>query len=154
MLQDSWLPHSIVDLYRIVHGQIRTELDGLDDAGAVWTPGPGTNSISVIITHMLGAEDEMLKFVRGMSTGRDRDAEFAVGARTVAELSARVDAADQALVAAENATTFEDLARPRTRPGTAEHPAAWWLLRNYGHTQLHLGHVQMTTQLYRQSTQR
>jgi hypothetical protein len=139
---------TIVDLYRIIHKQLRQELDGLDDEAVNWVPGDDMNSMTVMVTHMLGAEEEIFQFTRGESAGRDRDAEFAVGPRTASELSARIDTADEVLRAELDKLTLEDLGAPRSRPDTPARPGAWWLLRNYGHTQLHLGHVQLTRQLY------
>ena len=67
---------TVLILFGQVHDQIRAEIEGLDEAGLNWTPGPGTNSVATIITHVFGSEAEAVRSVVGIDDHRDRDAEF------------------------------------------------------------------------------
>jgi hypothetical protein len=65
---------------------VREEIRGLDAEALNWTPGPETNSIAVLVTHLLGSEMEMWRIVRGLPSDRDRASEFVVHPLDVAEL--------------------------------------------------------------------
>ena len=66
----------VSQVLREQHEAIRQTLAGLDTAALNWSPGPEMNSIAVIFTHMLGAEDAITATVLGEPIERDRDAEF------------------------------------------------------------------------------
>ena len=141
---------TIVGLWRELHQQVREEIRGLDAEALNWAPGPDTNSIGVLGTHLLGSEMEMLRMVRGLPTDRDRPAEFRVHPQSAAELERLLDAADAALEEHGPAITAEDLAATRTNPRRGPNTGGYWLVSNYGHANQHLAVLQLTKQLYRQ----
>ena len=138
-------------LVRRLHQGLREAIDGLDEAALNWIPGPETNSMAVLVVHVLGNESEVLKVVAGLPTARDRDAEFLVRRRAAADLLRLLDAADVALDEHAAAITTADLDALRVRPGHAEdtaQPGRYLLFNSYGHAREHLGQLLLTKQLY------
>lgn len=107
-----------------------------------------TNSLTVLATHVAGAEHFWIGEVVGARPRtRDRDAEFAAETgdasallRLLKEVSVETRAVFSALDAADLAGTRE--ARGRTIP------VRWCFLHVIDHTALHLGHMQLTYQLW------
>lgn len=139
---------TVATLYGLVHGKLRDVVRGLDDEALNWSPGPEMNSIAVLVVHTLGSELDTLHRVREIEADRDRDAEFAVTGATQAELLAALDRADERLAEHAAAITEDDLVSMRTGVRSQEQPGLYWLLFNYGHAREHLGHVEMTAQLW------
>ena len=141
---------TIAELYKEVHQRIREIVTDLDAEALDWSPGPETNSISVLVVHTLGSEAEVLRTVRGLTSDRDRDAEFVGRPATAADLLARLDAADALLDEHASAITAGDLESMRERPTREPRLGRYWLFSNYGHAREHLAHMQLTRQLYEQ----
>lgn len=139
---------TVATLYGLVHGKLRDVVRGLDDEALNWSPGPEMNSIAVLVVHTLGSELDTLHRVRGIEADRDRDAEFAVRGATQADLLAALDRADERLAEHAAAITEDDLVSMRKGVRSQEQPGLYWLLFNYGHAREHLGHVEMTAQLW------
>jgi hypothetical protein len=140
---------TVADLYGLVHDKLRDVVRNLDDEALNWSPGPEMNSIAVLVVHTLGSELDTLHRVRAIEADRDRDAEFAVTGATRAELLEAIDRADVLLAEHIGAITDDDLAATRKGTGSSEQPGLYWLLFNYGHAREHLGHVELTAQLWR-----
>jgi hypothetical protein len=156
-IPDSPVGHSdvastVLALFEQLHVQIREEVEGLGDSGVNWTPGPGVNSIATIVTHIVGSEAETLLCVAGGSCVRDREGEFAGRVKGVADILHELSAADdliaelQSEIGPGRLRTF--LALP-TLPVDERRSGLTWLVGNYGHGREHIGHIQMTKQLYR-----
>jgi Protein of unknown function (DUF1572) len=142
---------ALLALFRQLHDQLRDELSGLDLDALNWVPTVGANSISTIVTHLAGSEMETLRSVAGLPSERDRDAEYSGGARTLSEVLGQLDEADVVIATALNHIDEERLestcALP-TLPAAEVRSGLTWLVGNYGHAREHLGHVQLTKQLY------
>jgi uncharacterized damage-inducible protein DinB len=110
------------------------------------------NSISVLITHLTGAERYWIGDVAAQeSSHRDRDAEFKVYDVDRDFLKQRMsDNLDYARSALKN-FTVEDLQAKRTTKDGETFSVAWALLHALEHTTLHLGQIQLTRQLWEQS---
>ena len=136
-----------------LRGEIRGLVADLPAEALNWRPTEGTdehasNSLAVLAAHVAGAE----RFWIAESIGerpktRDRDAEFALVAADVAELLGRLDAA-----AAETREVFAGLT-PADLDSTREVrgrsvTVRWGILHIIAHTALHLGHMQITYQLW------
>ena len=135
------------------HNNILETLDGLPPAALDWTPGPDTNSISVLVFHLTGAERYWIGDVAAQDpTERDRDAEFRVHDVEMDVLKKRL--ADNLEYARNtlNKFTIQDLETTRVsaRDGR-KFTVAWALLHALEHTTLHLGQIQITRQLWEQS---
>jgi hypothetical protein len=130
-----------------VHDKLRSQVQDLDRGTLNWKPLPLANSIAVLIVHTLGAERDMIRAVRSLSTERDRESEFRAEAEA-ADLLALLDQADRELDENLGAMTAADLTELRPRGERPPRPGLEWLLSNYGHAREHLAQVELTKQLY------
>jgi hypothetical protein len=130
------------------HELFRKAVADLEPEALAWRPASETSSIAVLVVHTLGSELEVLRCVRGLPSDRDRDAEFVDRAVTAADLLTRLDQADAAVQELVPQMTDADLTSLRERPNRAPQLGWYWLTRNLGHEREHLGHVDLTKQLY------
>ena len=142
----------LLGLFHQLHRLVDAEVAALDDDGLNWVPAPGANSVATVVTHLLGSEAETLRAVAGVDAERDRDAEFAHGARDRVTLLGETAAADRLL--GELGPLIDEgrlgaLVALPTLPATDRRTGLAWLVANYGHAREHLGHLQLTAQLYR-----
>jgi hypothetical protein len=143
---------TVLTLFEQLHGQIREEIIDLDEAGLNWSPGEGANTIATIVTHVLGSEAETLRCVAGVASVRDRDGEFVGGPQRVADVLDTLRTADELLTALQPQIDGRRLRRASslpTLPVDERRSGLTWLVGNYGHAREHLGHIQLTGQLYR-----
>lgn len=138
----------VVDLFKTLHQQLRDLVANLDSDELNWSPGPEMNSIAVLVTHTLGSELDTLLLVRDLPSDRDRDAEFQVESVGAPELLTAIDNADDVVEEHGVAITSENLAAMRARPGREDQSGLYLLINNYGHAREHLGHINLTRQLY------
>lgn len=136
--------------------ELRKAMVGLDAETLNRRPaGPGSNGVAVLAVHALASTRSWLALVTGASLpARDRPAEF----RTVVEdpeaFLASTDAtaaACRALLAAADTIDPERVGRAPWRSGAeADEPvtAAWGLLHALEHLREHVGHAQLTRQLF------
>ena len=141
---------TVVDLFRSVHQQLRDIVGEMDSEQLNWSPAPETNSVAVIVTHTLASELDTLLLVRDVTGDRDRDSEFRVSVPGVAELLAAIDRADELLTHHGENITGDELMAVRTRPNRDPQIGLHWLINNYGHAREHLGHLQLTSQMYQE----
>ena len=133
--------------FREVHDKLRAQVRGLDHGTLNWKPLPLANSIAVLIVHTLGAEREMIRAVRSLSTERDRESEFRAEAES-ADLLTLLDEVERELDEHLDALTAADLTELRPRGDRPPRSGMEWLLSNYGHAREHLAQVELTKQLY------
>ena len=133
--------------------QVRELIAGLPADALNWRPVVGTdehatNSLAVLAAHVAGAEHFWIAEVVGRRpTTRDRDAEFGTVAADAAELVRRLES-----VAAETAEVLSSLSETdlngiRVARGR-EVTVRWSILHVIDHAALHLGHMQITYQLW------
>ena len=137
-----------------LRGQVRDLVAGLPAEALNWRPLSGegeglTNSLAVLVAHVAGAERFWIgEVVGGLPASRDREAEFATKAEDAGELVHLLEAtgAETRHVLARlepSDLDGERVARGRTIP------VRWCILHVVDHTALHLGHMQLTYQLWR-----
>jgi uncharacterized damage-inducible protein DinB len=133
------------------HHNILEAIEGLPAEALDWIPGADMNSISVLITHLTGAERYWIGDVAAQeSSHRDRDAEFRVHDVGLDFLETRMtDNIEYARTTLKN-FTLEDLHATRTTRDDETVTVAWALLHAMEHTTLHLGQIQLTRQLWEQ----
>jgi hypothetical protein len=143
---------TLADQFKDLHEQIRNDLNSLPAEAMDWKPGPEMNSINVIVTHLTGAERFLVgDIVMQDPSNRNRDAEFLVQGLTKADLDRRLDDTEAYLKAAFEKLTLEDLAKERLHPRHGNQvKVAWALLHALDHVATHLGHINITTQLWHQ----
>ncbi len=131
-----------------LHREMGNTLPGLPADALNWQPTEGANSLYVLATHVAGAERYWLgEVVGGQPQRRDREAEFrARGNDASAPLRALYDAGElsrQVLMSLRPESWME----PRTARGR-EYTLGWCVLHAIEHAALHLGHMQLTRQLW------
>lgn len=140
---------NIADLHRVTRLQLRGALSDLDSDALNWAPAPDTSSIGTLVTHMLGAEAEMLRNILQIETERNRASEFESRAHEPEALLQLLDQADadwEELGARLGESELQGLTR---RPGKpTPETGLFWLVRNYGHLREHLAQIQLTRQMY------
>lgn len=118
-----------------------------------WRPIEGkddhvTNSLAVLAAHIAGAEHFWIaEVVGGRPKTRDRDAEFVTVAVSATEIIQRLE--KNALETRDVFSTLNesDLNGTRQTRGRTV-PVRWCILHVIDHTSLHLGHMQITYQLW------
>ena len=78
--------------FSAIHQSLENAIAGLPDEALDWSPGPGMNSMGVMMAHTLGAERFWIGDVAGSErSDRVRDAEFVASGVTVSAYMARDD---------------------------------------------------------------
>jgi uncharacterized damage-inducible protein DinB len=132
-------------------------------AGEIWPPRPAealnwrpiegaedhaTNSLAALATHIAGAEQYWTtQIIGGQAVSRDRPAEFTTqvpGAASLVQRLSEVGAESRTIL---TGLTASDLDGSR-EAGERTVPVRWAILHVIDHTALHLGHMQLTYQLW------
>ncbi|MGD0610550.1 MAG: DinB family protein [Anaerolineales bacterium] len=136
-----------------LHHDIQSTLKELPPAALDWAPpGSGFNSLSVLIVHLTGAQRYWLgDVVAREPSDRNREAEFQVRELSLDGLTKRLDdSLDYVHRVLENLTLPDlETSRVSSRNGR-EVTVAWALAHALKHTALHVGHIQITRQLWEQ----
>ena len=135
-----------------LHAEVNSVIQGLPPDALDWCPGKEMNSIAVLVTHLTGAERFWIGDVgAGEPSGRDREAEFLVQGLSSAALQERLEQAGKYARQTLSRFALEDLEKPHTSPRDGQVAnLAWCLLHALQHASQHLGHIQMTRQLWEQ----
>ncbi len=114
-----------------------------------WSPGPKMNSVAVLLAHITGVLHEGIDLALDNPPSRVRQQEFQTCGVLSAELLRRLDEViDYARVALPR-LVLEDLAQAR-QDEDGPITCGWALLHALEHAYLHLGHLQLTCQMWRQ----
>jgi uncharacterized damage-inducible protein DinB len=136
-----------------LHRQVSDLIAGLPAETLNWRPIEGdeghvTNSLAVLAAHIAGAEHFWIaEVVGGRPPTRDRDAEFAIHATDAAELVRLLEKTGVETREILSALGESDLGGVREARGRTV-PVRWCVLHVIDHTALHLGHMQITYQLW------
>ena len=118
-----------------------------------WVPGVEMNSFNILVVHTTGAARYFISDITmGESTNRNRALEFQAKGLNAAELKDRFAELETCARSAFERLTLADLAVSHTvtlRDGTVRQmTSAYALMHALDHTGLHLGHAQITRQLW------
>jgi len=136
-----------------LRGQVSALVAGLPAEALNWRPIEGsgdhaTNSLAVLAAHTAGAEHFWIaEVVGGRPATRDREAEFATQAASSAEIVRLLENTSRETREVFLALKGTDLGDTRQNEGRTV-PVRWCLLHVIDHTSLHLGHMQVTFQLW------
>jgi len=135
-----------------LHQELEKALEPLPQEALDWSPGPDMNSVSVLIFHLTGAERFWVgDVVMSDSSNRNRDAEFQVTGLDKNALIQRLRETEAYLTSAFNTLQLSDLETTRMHPNRGyEVSVTWALMHALEHAAVHLGHIQMTAQLWQQ----
>ncbi len=143
--------------FDILRGQLNETIRGLSDEAANWQPLPeGTNSIYAILSHLVGAQNDWVRrVISGEVVPRDREAEFRASGR-FSELLRRWEKLCQETDAILGKLKLSQLAEIRNVSGHPEWgviTVRWCILHVISHLAIHLGHAQLTRQMWEQRNQ-
>lgn len=130
--------------------QYKKELADLPPSALDWRPVPQANSLAVLAVHITGAYRYwLMDVISAIPSGRDREAEFRTAGLPGPALMHQLDQMLEQLNHVVNQLELEDLNAVRLSPrDQKEYTVGYALLHVYEHTALHLGHVQLTRQLW------
>ena len=142
-----------LDILQACHTDILKALEGLPPAALDWVSGPEMNSISVMVFHLTGAERYWIGDVAAQEpSDRDRDSEFRVHNVGMDVIRKRLDDSLAYVRKTLKKLTLQDLGASRTSPRDGrKFTVVWALLHALEHSNLHLGHIQITRQLWMES---
>jgi uncharacterized damage-inducible protein DinB len=143
---------ALLKQYREVHDEVVKALDLLPAEALDWSPGPGMNTISVLVTHLTGAERYWIgDVVTGEPSFRNREAEFQVKGADHAALKKRLSDLDAYEAQALEKLRVRDLETWKVSPRDGNKVlTAEALLHALEHSAVHLGHIEILVQQWRQ----
>lgn len=127
-------------------------LEGLPTEALDWVPGKDMSTLGALATHLAGAARVWIVQVAGQQEiERDRDAEFATRGMDAAALMAVMESAVKEAESVLESLSLEDLGAMRYFPRhDKEYSVMWALLHTLEHWAEHVGHMQLTRQLWDQ----
>jgi uncharacterized damage-inducible protein DinB len=145
--------HAYLTDFEELREQIKSLLEGLDPEALDWRPIEGagelaTNSLTAMVVHLVGSETYWMKeVIGGKKIVRDRDAEFVTKGLSVSELQTTIVAAAKMTVEILSALTEKPLEEARKWRDRSV-SVRWCILHVLEHYAQHLGHMQLTRQLW------
>jgi len=145
--------NNYLDWIEDLHHQISGLLAELPAEALNWRPieekdNHVTNSLAVLTAHIAGAEHFWIaEAIGGRPETRDRDAEFATVTTSATELIQQLETIAQETREVFSTLSESDLNGTRQVRGRTV-PVRWCILHVIDHTSLHLGHMQITYQLW------
>ncbi len=145
----------ILERLGFLHAEIEKAIAGLSVVALDWMPAPGANTIGALVVHLTGAERYWVgTVIGGEPSDRDRESEFFVSGVTAAELQQRLAALISFEREALGGLGVDDLARQCRVPRDGRTVTVGWALTHVvEHTAVHVGHIQLTRQLWDQGVQ-
>ena len=118
----------------------------------IWYPIEGeTNSASVLMIHVLGAERFRIhQIAGGIDVNRDRESEFVPSSVTLDNLLdylKEVDADTQKVFESLSSSALDKIV-PAVRSYEKDEPVRWHVLHTIEHFGIHIGHLSLNRQLY------
>ncbi|MBC8505721.1 MAG: DinB family protein [Anaerolineales bacterium] len=112
-------------------------------------PSAEMNSINILVTHLAGAERYWIgDMALGDPSGRVRDEEFLVEGLAVESLIEKINSLTEYAQTALEKIDINKLDERRHTHDDQTFSRGWSLLHALEHTALHLGHIQITRQLW------
>ena len=138
------------DRFTELHNEIKKGIEELSVEALDWVPAGNTNSINVLITHLTAAERFWAADIAtGQSSDRVRAEEFEAAGMNEVQLVSLLDETLHALQEAFESLSLGDL---QTLRHSAQHDmdvtTGWAILHALEHTAQHVGHIQLTVQLW------
>jgi uncharacterized damage-inducible protein DinB len=144
---------SYLGMLNDLRGQIAGLITELPAEALNWRPIEGeddhvTNSLAVMVAHVTGAEHFWIyEVIGGQPATRDRPAEFVTEVDGPELLLGKLEVVGEETSKILATLTAEDLDSTRQAHDRTV-PVRWAILHAIDHTALHLGHMQITYQLW------
>jgi uncharacterized damage-inducible protein DinB len=141
-----------LDALQALHNDFAAAFNQLSPEALDWLPGAEMNSLTVLVVHTTGATRFWISDVAlGESSHRDRPAEFQARAWDEAALKTRLTDTEAFVRGALEKLTLAELGRVCDVPGRDfQRTVGYALLHALEHIGLHVGHAQLTRQLWDQ----
>jgi uncharacterized damage-inducible protein DinB len=143
---------ALADRLEAMHRAIDRAIAELPDEALDWVPGPEMNSIAVLLAHTFGSERYWIGDIAGRDpSGRVREKEFATRGVGVAEFlrqSKDTLAHSQSVLARLLYTELGDMRSASI--SDRQVTVAWAILHALEHVAVHVGHIEITRQLWEQ----
>lgn len=135
-----------------LHAEIMKSIRHLPAEALDWVPFPGGNSPSILVAHVAGAEKYWVgDVVAGEPSHRDRPAEFQARDLSISQLESMLNESLGYVELVLGKFDLADMTAPRIHPRNEQEITVGWALENtLKHTALHLGHLEITRQLWEQ----
>ena len=135
--------------------QIRDAIQGLNDEAGNWLPlSKDTNSIYAIFCHLAGTENFWVgQVIGGETIDRDREAEFLASGQLseIVDRWEKVGRTNERILGNLSSSQLEEGRTVTDSTGGVDsHTIRWCILHLLGHYAIHLGHIQLTRQLWEQ----
>jgi len=142
----------MLEQFRELHAEVVKALDVLPPEAMDWSPGPEMNSLGVLVVHLCGSERYWVgDVVRGDPSFRNREAEFQTKGIDAAALKQRLADLDAYEANALETLKVRDLDTFKVSPRDGRSvTVAWALLHALDHTAVHIGHIEILTQQWKQ----
>jgi uncharacterized damage-inducible protein DinB len=143
---------AMLEHFREMHAEVLKALDALPPEALDWSPGPEMNSLTVLVMHITGSERYWVgDVVKGTPSFRDREAEFQARSVDVAALKQRLADLDAYEAGALETLKVRDLESFKVSPRDGRSvTVAWALLHALEHTSVHVGHIEVLVQQWKQ----
>lgn len=137
---------------QILHEDFIATFADLPAEALDWQPGADMNSLCVLVVHTTGSARYWIGLAVDDVPDRNRDMEFQARGLSNVELKARFAKLETYVQGALERVTSAELEIIRARPEYRDEQvtSGWALLHALEHTGLHLGHAQITRQLWQQ----
>jgi len=137
-----------------IHQDILNAIQGLPAESLDWTPIQQTNSemnsINVLVAHICGSEHYWIGDIAcGDDSNRVRAEEFKVSGLNAADLATKINLATQYAQSALQRLNIDDLPIEKSQMRDGQPiTVGWALLHALEHAAIHLGHIQITRQMW------
>lgn len=148
--------HLTMQAYDEVLGNLLERMDGIYSGLPVealdWTPDPAMNSITVLVVHMIGALRYWLGgLLGGEDAHRDREAEFSAQGLSKTELHVLINETQAQVTRVLEKINPDELERKHYSSIHKDYfTGAFALVHVVEHTALHVGHMEITKELWEQ----
>lgn len=144
--------NTYIELFKSAHQQMRDIIVDMSGDELIWCPIEGeTNSASVLMIHVLGAERFRIhQIAGGIDVNRDRESEFVPSSVTLDNLLdylKEVDADTQKVFESLSSSALDKIV-PAVRSYEKDEPVRWHVLHTVEHFGIHIGHLSLNRQLY------
>lgn len=133
-----------------LHKHLNQAIQGLPQAALDWVPGPDMNSLAVLLAHTAGSLRYWIGDIAlGEPSGRVREREFQTHGLDGDEFEHRLDDVLEYVRTNLPRLSLQELDRQRNLEAEGKPVTCGWaLLHALEHGYLHLGHIQITRQLW------
>ena len=144
--------NTYIELFKSAHQQMRDIIVDMSGDELIWCPIEGeTNSASVLMIHVLGAERFRIhQIAGGIDVNRDRESEFVPSSVTLDNLLdylKEVDTDTQKVFESLSSSALDKIV-PAVRSYEKDEPVRWHVLHTVEHFGIHIGHLSLNRQLY------